>query len=132
MFAFRCTKILISKLKLPVTSDPPTPTTLLGDWYGHVLNIEHQRLMLFISDRSLLPIIMPLRERHNLLDNFKIRLAMVLFYLDIDSDMVSAELDRMDNLVVAPTANRSVLGSLNDLSAYQKIISLKKISIYTI
>lgn len=114
MFTFRCTKVLLNKLKLPVTSDPPSPTTRLGDWYGNVLNMGHQRLMIFISDRSLLPIIMPLRERHDLLENFKIRLAMVLLYLDIDADIVSDELDQMEPLIVAPTASRSVLGSLND------------------
>ena len=114
MFSFRCTKVLTKKLGLPVTADPPPPTTLLGDWYGNVLNIGHQRFVMFISERSLLPLVMPLRERHMLLRSFKKRLAFLLVRLDIDAHFVSAELDRMDTFAIAPTANRSVLGSLND------------------
>ena len=114
MFAFRCTKVLRKKLALPVTSDPPSPTTRLGDWYGNTLNIGHQRLMIFISERSLLPVIMPIRERSDLLQNFKRRLALLLVRLDIDAHLISAELDEMPSVNIAPTANRSVLGSLND------------------
>ena len=114
MFAFRCTKVLTKKIGLPVTRNPPTPTTLLGDWYGNVLNIGHDRLMIFLSDRSLLPIVMPLREHHQLLSNFKKRLAYLLVRLDVDALLISAELDKMDTVIIAPTANRSVLASMND------------------
>ncbi|MDF1512669.1 MAG: hypothetical protein P1S60_02550 [Anaerolineae bacterium] len=120
MFAFRCTKKLIQKLGLPVIPDPPPPTTRLGDWYGNVLNAGRQRLMIFVSDRSLLSIVMPLRERHDLLKNFKLRLAMQLLHLDIDAQLVSTELDQMETVVIAPTANRSVLGSMNDFSIMAK------------
>ena len=120
MFSFRCTKRLIKKLGLPVTPDPPPPTTRLGDWYGNTLNIRRQRLMIFVSDRSLLPIIMPLRERHEMLKNFKLRLALLLIHLDVDAHLISAELDQMETVVIAPTANRSVLGSMNDFSQIAK------------
>ena len=114
MFSFRCTKVLTKKLGLTVDANPPPPATRLGDWYGNVLNLGHQRLMIFISDRSLLPVLMPLRERHQMLQNFKKRLAFLLVRLDIDAHLISAELDNMQKSFIAPTASRSVLGSLND------------------
>ena len=120
MFTFRCTKTLIKKLGLPVIPDPPVPTTRLGDWYGNTLNIGRQRLILFTSDRSLLPVIMPLRERHDMLKNFKLRLAMLLIHLDVDTHLVSAELDQMESVVIARTASRSVLGSMNDFALIAK------------
>ena len=70
--------------------------------------------MIFISERSLLAVIMHLRDRHELLKNFKKRLAFLLVRLNIDAHLISAELDQMQNLTIAPTASRSVLGSLND------------------
>jgi hypothetical protein len=124
MFSFRCTKALTKKLGLPVTDNPPPPTTCLGDWYGHVLNLGHQRLMIFISEKSLFPIILHLREHHRLLDAFQHKLADMLIWLDIDVHLISAELEHMQEFQIAPTANRSVLGSLNDF------INLSKHSYY--
>jgi hypothetical protein len=117
MFTFRCTQVLRKKLALPVNPEPPAPTTRLGDWYGNVLNVGHQRLTIFISERSLLPVIMPLKERHQILHNFKQRLADVLVHLDIDAHLISGELNQMQEVIIAPTANRSVLGSMNDFIA---------------
>ena len=101
--------------------DPPQPTTRLGDWYGNTLNTGRQRLMIFVSDRSLLSIIMPLRERHEMLKNFKLRLAMLLLHLDVDVHLVTSELDQMETVVIAQTANKSVLGSMNDFSQITKV-----------
>lgn len=114
MFSFRCTQKLIKKLGLSPISDPPVPTTQLGDWYGNVFYIKHQQLMMFVSDRSLLPVIMPLRERRDLLINFKERLFMLLFQLGVEERLVSDEFRKMDDVLIAKTASRSVLGSMND------------------
>jgi hypothetical protein len=114
MFTFRCTQKLIKRLSLPVISNPPNPTTQLGDWYGNVLLIRHKQLMMFVSDRSLLPVIMPIRERQNLLINFQKRLSTLLIQLGIEEQLVSDELDQMDEFVIAPTTSKSVLGSMND------------------
>jgi len=108
MFTFRCTQKLIKRLSLPVISNPPNPTTQLGDWYGNVLFIRHHRLMMFVSDRSLLPVIMPIRERQNLLINFQKRLSTHLMQLGIEERFVFDELDQMDEYVIAPTASPSL------------------------
>jgi len=121
MFTFRCTQKLIKRLSLPVISNPPNPTTQLGDWYGNVLFIRHHRLMMFVSDRSLLPVIMPIRERQNLLINFQKRLSTHLMQLGIEERYVFDELDQMDEYVIAPTASPSVLGSMNDFTQNAKV-----------
>jgi hypothetical protein len=121
MFTFRCTQKLIKRLSLSVVSNPPNPTTRLGDWYGNVLFIRHHRLIIFISDRSLLPVIMPIRERQPLLFNFRTRLSALLLQLGAEEHLVSDELNRMEETVIAPTASPSVLGSMNDFTQNAKV-----------
>lgn len=121
MFTFRCTQKLIKRLDLSVISNPPYPTTQLGDWYGNVLFIRHHRLMMFVSDRSLLPVIVPIRERQNLLINFRARLSTLLLQLGVEERLVSRELNRMEEAVIAPTASPSVLGSMNDFTQNAKV-----------
>ena len=121
MFTFRCTQKLIKRLDLSVISNPPYPTTQLGDWYGNVLFIRHHRLMMFVSDRSLLPVIVPIRERQNLLINFRARLSTLLLQLGVEERSVSHELNRMEEVVIAPTASPSVLGSMNDFTQNAKV-----------
>jgi hypothetical protein len=121
MFTFRCTQKLIKRLGLSVISTPPNPTTKLGDWYGNVLFIKHHLLMRFVSDRSLLPVIMPIRERQNLLSNFRTRLSTLLLQLEVEERLVSGELNRMEEAVIAPTASPSVLGSMNDFTQNAKV-----------
>ena len=121
MFTFRCTQKLIKRLDLSVISNPPYPTTQLGDWYGNVLFIRHHRLMMFVSDRSLLPVIVPIRERQNLLINFRARLSTLLLQLGVEERSVSHELNRMEEVAIAPTASPSVLGSMNDFTQNAKV-----------
>ena len=40
-------------------------TTRLGDWYGNILRIRRQHL-LFISERSRLPVVLPITESKRL------------------------------------------------------------------
>ena len=121
MFTFRCTQKLIERLGASVASDPPIPTTRLGDWYGNVLFIRHHRLMMFVSDRSLLPVIMPLRERQGLVSYFRSRLSRLLFQLGVEERLVSNELSQMEEAVIGVTASPSVLGSMNDFTQNAKV-----------
>ncbi len=101
--------------------DPPQPTTHLGDWYGNVLFSVHHRLIIFVSEQSLLPVIMPLRERKQLLPSFRSRLSELLFHLDVSEKVVSLELAEMRSVSIARTANPSVLGTMNDFIKSAKI-----------
>jgi len=114
VFAFRCTQRLLNKLQVPAIADPAAPTTRLGDWYGNVFFPGHHRLMMFVSERSLLPVVMPLRERSQLLGNFRSRLAELLLQLSVSEKAVSLELAQMRDASFARTASASLLGTMND------------------
>ena len=115
MFSVRCTRKLIDKLQVPAVDSPPQPTNRMGDWYGNVLFKGHHRLIIFVSEQSLLSVIMPLRERKQLLPNFRSRLSELLFHLDVSERAVSMELAEMREVSIARTSNPSVLGTMNDL-----------------
>lgn len=121
MFSFRCTRRLINKLQVSVVIDPPQPNTRLGDWYGNVLFSGYHRLIIFVSEQSLLPVIMPLRERKQLLPSFRSRLSELLFHLDVPEKVVSLELANMEQALIARTSNRSVLGTMNQFIQDSKI-----------
>jgi len=121
LFSFRCTRRLINKLQVSVVIDPPQPNTRLGDWYGNVLFSGYHRLIIFVSEQSLLPVIMPLRERKQLLPSFRSRLSELLFHLDVSEKAVSLELVNMERALIARTSNRSVLGTMNQFIQDSKI-----------
>jgi len=121
MFAFRCTRKLIKRLGVPIETDPPAPTNLLGDWYANIFFTRHHRLIILVSERTLLPVFMPIRERKNLLPRFRDRLEELLIRLGIDAKNVSVELGRMQESTVAKTASPSVLGSMNDFSKSARV-----------
>ncbi|GEM_PF-2377023 len=59
MFTLRCTKKLLTRLKVKPDPRPPPPTTKLGDWCADVLNMGRERLVLCVSELTLLPVIVP-------------------------------------------------------------------------
>jgi hypothetical protein len=121
VLSFRCTRRLIAKLQPSVVIDPPQPTTRLGDWYGNVLFSGYHRLLIFVSERSLLPVLLPLRERSQLLPSFRARLAELLLHLGVSEKDVAMELSEMANVVIARTTNRNVLGTSNDFTQNAKV-----------
>jgi len=121
VFSFRCTRRLIDKLQASVVINPPNPTTRLGNWYRNVLFSGYHRLIIFVSERSLLPVIMPLRERKQLLPSFRSRLSELLFHLDVSEKAVSMEIAEMRQASIARTDNPSVLGNMNDFIKSAKI-----------
>jgi len=76
---------------------------------------------MFVSERSLLPVLMPLRERNQLLPNFRARLAELLLHLEVSEKDVALELSEMTEAVIARTANPSVLGHMNDFTQNAKV-----------
>src|SRR5215475_1084403 len=62
MVVLRCTHKLLVRLKRVGEMPPAESTTTLGDWYGNILHIGRRQHLLFISERSRLPVVIPIRE----------------------------------------------------------------------
>lgn len=115
MFILHCTKKLLDRIKQPVVTVPPVPTTKLGNWYATVLFWKPQ-VALLVNERTLLPVLMPLAPAAMLAAKFPAELAEVLQALGIDTDFIADEVEAMVQSSLAKTANRSVVGIMNEFS----------------
>jgi hypothetical protein len=59
MFTMRLTTKLLKRVAVVVDESPPPPTTRLGDWYGNILFVRPAQLVLFVNERTLLPVPVP-------------------------------------------------------------------------
>ena len=115
MLVLRCTQTLLKRVGPPI-ADPPASTTALGDWYAQPLAVGHQRYVLLVSERSRLPVLLPARDVKHLAAHFPAALSRVLAGLEVPEDIIARELAEAGEIVIARTASRSLLGTLNDFS----------------
>ncbi len=114
MFNLHCTKKLLDRIK-PTVEPPATGTTRLGDWYATALFWKPQ-MALLVNERTLLPVILPLAPASTLAQRFPSALQAVLQGLGLPDAFIQAEIRHMDEVVYAKTANRSVLGVMNEFA----------------
>ena len=125
MVVLRCTAKLLKRLKMEKEplKDPGPSTTALGDWYANVVYVERQPLVLAVSEKSLLPLLVPARD----LDQFASRLTHALVErlqrLGLPDTVIRQEISRMDQFFYGKTANRSVLGTMNEFASMLKYTS---------
>ena len=121
MVVLRCTQKLLVRLKQ--ASDLPTveSTTRLGDWYGNILWIGRRQHLLFISERSRLPVVIPIREGKRLGTVFPDAVCEVLANVGVTAADIAEERSRMSELTFGRTRNRSLLGTLNDFAFMAQI-----------
>jgi hypothetical protein len=99
----------------PLTSTPSAATTVMGDWYANVLFWKPQ-LALFVDERTLLPVVVPLAPAATVIARFPESVAAVLAALGTPQSFIDAELAMMTDHQLQPTRNRSVLGTMNDFA----------------
>lgn len=116
MVVLHCTKKLLERVKSPVVASPAAPTTALGNWYGSAL-LWRPQLALFVNERTLLPVFMPLAPAASLARRFPLELATVLAALGIDAAFIDREVAAMAEAHFAKTASRSMLGMMNEYTS---------------
>lgn len=114
-FTIHCTKKLLDRVKLPVSTEQIVPTTYLGNWYATALFWKPQ-VVLLVNERTLLPVLMPLAPAAELALRFPEQLASVLFAHGAPHALVEHELTAMLDFKYAKTSNRSLLGMLNQFT----------------
>lgn len=124
MFALRCTQKLLDRINLSPDPEPAPPDTVLGDWYANLVRVGRTQLVLAVSERTLLPVVVPAREGRTVARRVAEAIEPMLSSLGVPTDAASAERQAMQDAVIAKTASRRVLGSLNDL-AFQLQVGLQ-------
>ena len=116
MVVLRCTQTLLLRLKQFDDAPDVRSTTTLGDWYGTLIRMGNRHVLLFISERSRLPIMVPAREANRLRSSFPDAVCQMLAAVNIPADAIERERQEMSEIAFGRTRSRSLLGSLNDFS----------------
>lgn len=115
MMTLRCTRRLIARLTLTPGADTLEATNNLGDWYANAVHIGHRRLVLCVSERSLLSVVIPARDVRQLPSRLPETVRSLLGRLGVPGDVAEAGVASMLPISVGLTRNRSVVGSMVDL-----------------
>ncbi len=70
-------------------------------------------MALFVNERTLLPVLLPLAPASTLVDRFPTAMKDVLMALDTPTEFIDYEIRNMDEVSYSKTQNRSVLGIVN-------------------
>ncbi len=116
VFTLRCTVRLLTRLKVPSAAAPTAPSTRLGDWYANLLFTRPAQLVLCVSERTLLPVLVPARELDTLLPRFGRAVCDVLHAIGVPEQAVRDEERLMADVAIGKTTSRRVLGSMNDFA----------------
>lgn len=111
----RATRKLLDRIG-PASPDLEHTTTLLGEWYATALVWRPRQIALMMSERTLLPVLLPLAPASTLMARFPAHLGAVLAAHGVPSEVIQHELDQMRRWQLARTSDRSRLGSLNEFA----------------
>jgi len=117
MLTIRCTRKLLEELGVKVRRDLMHPTSRLGDWYANVFPTARGTLVICVSERSLLPVfVTATRDLGSFTSAFQKAVRSVLREIGVASKSMEDEMKESSQIAISTTANRRVLGSLNDLA----------------
>ena len=118
MAILRCTQKLLSELKLN-PSDTLQPGDELGSWHANLLRIDRRKCVIFTHDTTLYTFfISGLVKSHfkNFHEVFRQNLFKSLIAENLPQKQIELFLDDIREIEISKTNNRSVLGSMNDLT----------------
>ena len=116
MVVLRCTQQLLLRLKRFDDPPPDASTTVLGDWYGNVIRMGRRHAVLFISQHSRLPVLIPVRQANRLAVVFPGAVCAALAAVGVPQSAIEQERLRMSDVAFGRTNSRTLLGTLNDFS----------------
>jgi Domain of unknown function (DUF6933) len=116
----RATRKLLDRIGPPTLRDGEQSTTRLGQWYATALAWRPQ-VALLVNEPTLLPVLMPLAPAATLPARVAQQIAAVLAAHATPDTVVDEELRQMRDYRVATTANRSVVGIMNEFGRLAEI-----------
>ena len=114
MITLRCTRKLLDRAGDLVNAETTPATNVLGDWYANLVYARPQQLALCMNERSLLVVVLPARDFKNVAPRFRAQVVSLLARIGVPAPAIAAEEEAMQEFRFGPTANRKVLGCLNE------------------
>ena len=124
MAYIKCTAKLLRELgtKLIIEVDQPSS---LPDWHANLLRLNQKKYVLFTNDQTLYSILVRWTKTlklAGLLERFKLELFRNLMSEGLPQERIEFLLSQHSQISIIKTNNRSVLGSMNDLTLQIKWI----------
>ena len=116
MITLRCTQKLQKFLGIVPAKTLELTTATLGDWYANLVPTDLGDLIVFVNEKSLLTVAIPVWEANNLVPLFRLRVFNLLGMIGIDPGEIVNEISHFDRVQFGKTVSRSVLGSMNDIA----------------
>ena len=118
MAILRCTQKLLSELKLKPSDSMQQPSEL-SSWHANLLRIDRRKCVLFTHDTTLYSFFVPGLKKPDFKDFrevFRQNLFKSLMAENFSQKHIEIFLDDIREIEISKTNNRSVLGSMNDLT----------------
>jgi len=115
VFVVHATLKFLDRVGKPTAIPVAQSTTVLGDWYATALFWKPQ-VALFVNESTLLPVLVPFAPAATVVDRFPATLATVLDGHGLSRAFIEHEVAEMSEHRLAKTANRSVVGIMNEFS----------------
>ncbi len=116
MYTIHGTQKLRDRVKAPLEPVVDEPTPVLGNWYATAI-FWRPTVALFVNERHLLSVLLPLAPAKTLTERFPAQLGLVLDALGADPGFVAAEVAASADGRWAKTASRSMTGTQNEFIA---------------
>lgn len=116
MVTIKCTRKLLNLLDIPAVKRPEESDNILGDWYANLIDTYAGELVIFVNEKTLLSVAVPVDQIHDLQSWFIARVNQLLALLEISNEMINKELRSYHQLSIARTTSRKLLGSMNEIT----------------
>jgi hypothetical protein len=116
MITLRCTQKLQRFLGIVPANILELTTATLGDWYANLVPTFSGDLIVFVNEKSLLTVAIPIWESSNLVPLFRLRVANLLGMLGINYEEIENEISHFNQVQFGKTVSRRILGSMNDIA----------------
>jgi hypothetical protein len=118
MAILRCTKKLLTELKTK-PSEGTIPSDEIGSWHANLLRVDRRKCILFTHETTLYSFLVPGLKKpqfENVREVFGQNLFKNLLWENFPQNQIEIVLDEHREIIIAKTNNRSVLGSMNDIT----------------
>lgn len=116
MFALRCTRKLLRQLHVAPADVVPEPSTVLGNWYANILFYRPHHFVLCVSERTLLPVLIPSAPLKTFAPRMRDAVVDQLRAIEIAEAQIDEEAAAMDRAILTTTESKSVVSSMNDFA----------------
>jgi hypothetical protein len=116
MITLRCTSRLQKYLDIVPATKMKATTAVLGDWYANLIPTVSGDLIVFVNEKTLLSVAIPVWEANNLIPLFHLRVTNLLGMIGIPHNKILREIRHYDQIQFSKTKSRSIVGSMNDIA----------------